>query len=255
MICACGQFEVCQAHSTSPTKDLMQITGGVKMTESLEIQMAQKALMEVETLAEKLGAAEGLLESGYAQFAEALLVVQENRYWQPGYDSWGDYMRYVTEKFKMGRAQLYHKVAVVRELKGIVDSAELTEMGISKASVLADSHRGTGTVPNAALTAAKDPAVSVKQLKQALAEALNLPGDEPGEWYDLNFAFYVTPEEKVTLQEAEKIVRGIDPVISNTLKDFQQKKEVALRWAMEILNTYPSETLATYKLPTEDESI
>ena len=207
------------------------------MSESL----ALNALNRVETLATLLGSAEATLERGYAGFAEALLDVQKNCYWEGEHESWGDYMRFITDKFKMGRAQLYHKVAVVRELQGVVESQDLSDMGISKASVLADIHRATGTIPESAIVAAKNSTVTVKDLKQSLADALRLPDDEPGEWYDLNFAFYVTAEEKATLQDAVKAAMMGDPPISNTLKDFQQRKQVALKWAMEFLGSNPTE--------------
>lgn len=207
--------------------------------------MAYAALADVDALAAKLGEAESLLEEGYAQFAAALLEVQNNRYWQlveihgEPCPSWGAYIADITEKFKMGRAQLYHKVAVVRQLQGVVDAADLTNMGISKASVLADIHRATGTLPDGAVSQAKDSA-TVKDLRKALAEASHMAADELGEWYDVGFAFVVTAEERATLQEAERAARQLDPPISNSLKTFQQKKEVALRWAQEFLATYPT---------------
>ena len=206
--------------------------------------MAYAKLNDVDVLAAKLGAAESLLEEGYAQFASVLLEVQENLYWQlldingEPCPSWGAYVAHIVEKFKMGKAQLYHKIAVCRELKGVVDVKALTDMGISKASILADVHRATGVVSAEEIAIAKNEDVTVKDLKQHVAEALHLPEQESGEWYDMGFAFMVTPEERATLQEAENAARQLDPPISNTIKTFQQKKEVALRFAQEFLNTY-----------------
>ena len=202
---------------------------------------ALNALSHVEHLAETLGRAETLLEKGYAEFAEALLVVQENRYWQGDHESWGEYMRFVTEKYNMGTRQVYHKLAAVKELKDDVSIGDLTEMGITKASVLADIHRNGGKLPEGAVELAKDPATTAKQLKQAMAEALHLSSPELGQWYDMGFSFVCTEEEKAELQDAEKAARRMDPPISNTLKDFEQKKQVALRFAREFLATYPSE--------------
>ena len=211
--------------------------------------MAWAKLNDVDVLAAKLGAAESLLEEGYAQFASVLLDVQENLYWQlldidgAPCPSWGAYIAHIVEKFHMGKAQLYHKIAVCRQLKGVVAEKDLTDMGISKASVLADVHRATGKVTAEAVAAAKRDGVTVKDLKTALAQESHLPEQESGEWYDVGFAFMVTAEEKATLQEAEQAARQLDPPISNTLKTFQQKMDVALRWAQEFLATYvvPSE--------------
>lgn len=204
--------------------------------------LALNALNRVEQLAEKLGQAESQLERGYAQLADAILEVQEKRYWEGLHASWGDYMKFITQKFNMGRAQLYHKVAVVKQLKGVVEPQALSDMGISKASVLADAHRLHGEIPESAIESAKSDTTTVKQLKKSLAEALHTPEQETMEWYDLNFAFYVTPEEKKELQDAESAARGIDPTVSTTLKDFMQKKEVALRWARDFLATYATES-------------
>lgn len=204
------------------------------MTEAI----ALNALETVNRLAEQLGAAESMMEHGYAELAEALLVVQEGRFWEGEYESWGAYMAAITEKHKMGRAQLYHKVAVCRELRGLVDAADLTSMGISKASVLADISRANGTLPNDAIAEAKNPETTVKELKRALAEAAHAPEQEDGEWMDLNFAFYVTAEERAEINDAMLAARQMDPPISNTLKDFMQRKEIVLRFAREFLATY-----------------
>lgn len=203
--------------------------------------LALNALNRVEKLAGELGHAESQLERGYAQLAEAILEIQDKRYWEGLHASWGDYMRFITQKFNMGRAQLYHKVSVVKQLKGVVEPQALSDMGISKASVLADAHRLHGEIPESAIESAKNDATTVKQLRKSLAEALHTPEQENMEWYDLNFAFYVTPEEKKELQDAESAARGIDPPVSSTLKDFMQKKEIALRWARDFLATYAIE--------------
>lgn len=199
--------------------------------------MAETALQLVETLAEKLGTAESLLESGYAQFANALLDVQKNRYWQPQHESWGAYMKFVTDKFKLGQRQLYHKLATVKELSGVVDLPTLTEMGISKAGVLADWHQA-GTITDDDITLAKDPQTTVKQLKKAMAEALHIPQESTDEWIDLQFAFYANSDEKAELREAERIARTLDPPVSNSLPEHSQKREIAIRWAREFLATY-----------------
>jgi hypothetical protein len=203
------------------------------MSESTE------ALAVVESLAQKLGKAETALEHGYAEFAAALLTVQENRYWEGEFESWGKYIEHITNTYNLGKAQLYHKVAVVRELDGIVETQDMTNMGISKASVLADVARlNNGIVPNEVIAAAQNDKTTVKDLKKRVAEILHTPEPENGEWLDLNFAFYVNAEEKATLLDAMNAARQTDPVISNTLKDFMQRKEIAIRWASEFLATY-----------------
>jgi hypothetical protein len=203
------------------------------MSESTE------ALAVVESLAQKLGKAETALEHGYAEFAAALLTVQENRYWEGEFESWGKYIEHITNTYNLGKAQLYHKVAVVRELDGIVETQDMTNMGISKASVLADVARlNNGIVPNEVIAAAQNDKTTVKDLKKRVAEILHTPEQENGEWVDLGYAFYLTPEEKEEIFAAEQAARNIDPVISNTLKTFMQKKEILLRLCREFLATY-----------------
>jgi hypothetical protein len=211
----------------------------MKETISDVILAAESACARVDFLAEKLGEAEFILEGGYAELASALLVVQQNHYWDTTHESWGDYFKCVAEKFNLGRSQLYHKVAVVKELDGVLLPEELTQMGISKASVLADAHRANPCVINDTVVEnAKNKSVTVKQLKKAIAEATHAPEATTDDWFDMNFAFYVTPEEKAELMEAMDAARGVDPPISTTLKDFMQRKEIALRFAREFLATY-----------------
>ena len=215
------------------------------MTEQIvDVKQAKDALARVDTLAEKLGRAEQLLEAGYAEFAEALLVVQDNLYWKTDMDpatgdpfeSWGSYMRHVTETFKLGQRQLYHKIAVVKELRGVVPLEDLTEMGISKASVLADTHKIAPVTDEMIETAKSD--ATAKELKQRIAETLHLPEDEGMEWIDLGYAFFVSAEEKQEIRDAEEAARMQDPVVSNTIKESTQRKEVFLRFCREFLATY-----------------
>ena len=202
-------------------------------------ELALNALNKVNELAEKLGQAEAVLEGGYAELATALLAVRENRFWQGKHESWGEYLNSVSETYKLGRAQLYHKISVVKELQGVVEPQHLSEMGIAKAGVLADAHRASGGagVPKELIARARDEKVTVKQLKQAIAEATHAAPEDTG-WIDLGMSFYVTEEERKELQEAEKLALSVDPPVSTTIKDFMQKKEVALRWAREFLATY-----------------
>lgn len=214
------------------------------MTEKVVVAEKQKALKAVESLAEKLGKAESMLEAGYAQLANALLVVKENRYWEGDFESWSAYLSRIAQVHKIGNAQLYHKMAVVKQLSGEVSVEDMTEMGISKAGVLADTHRTFGDIPEATkdgknlIDYAKDVEVTAKDLKKELAEVLHSPFEEKGEWLDLQMAFYVTPDEREEIESAIQTARATDPPISVTLKDFMQRKEVMLRLCREFLATY-----------------
>ena len=204
----------------------------------------ENAIQTVERLARQLGAAEAVLEGGYAQLAEALLCVRDNRYWEGDFESWGAYMAHVSDTYHIGNKQLYHYMSAVKELGGVVDSQDLTEMGISKASVLAEAHRTHGKIPEKTkdgfdfMEIAKDSGTTAKGLRKEIAEVFHKPEDPSGEWYDLEAAFYVTPEEKQEIQHAFRLARQTDPPISTNLKTFMQTKEVILRLCREYIATY-----------------
>lgn len=203
-------------------------------------ELATNALNKVNELAEKLGAAETILEGGYAELANALLTVRENRYWEGMWKSWGEYFQSISEKHQLGRAQLYHKVATVKELQGVVDPKDLSAMGISKAAVLAQAHRENPSagMPKELVARARDEKTTVKYLKKALAEATHAPEKTTDEWIDLEMCFYVSPEEKVEILEALRAAFEVDPPISTTLKQHVQNKEAMLRLCREFLATY-----------------
>lgn len=204
------------------------------------IVLATNALNKVNELAEKLGAAETVLEGGYVELANALLTVRENRYWEGSWKSWGEYFQSISEKHQLGRAQLYHQVATVKELQGSVDSNALSEMGISKAAVLAQAHRENPNsgVPKELVVRARDEKTTVKDLKKAIAEATHAPEKTDDDWIDLEMAFYATDEEQAEIYEAIEAARSIDPPVSTTLKSHVQNREIMLRLCREFLATY-----------------
>ena len=72
------------------------------MNQTLVIQESENALRKVEQLAAKLGAAEAILETGYAEFAQALLEVREMKYWMDGHESWALYLANISEVYHLG---------------------------------------------------------------------------------------------------------------------------------------------------------
>ena len=211
------------------------------MSESL----ALNRLEQVDNLAEKLGRAELLLENGYAQLAYALLNVRENRDWETGgYSSWSAYMSHVSNTYHIGNKQLYHYMSAVRELSGVVESEDLNEIGISKASVLAEAHRIHGKIPEQTkdglpfLEIAKDSGTTAKGLRKEIAEVFHKTEDEKGDWMDLECAFFVDKNEKEEIQHAFSLARQVDPPINNNLKESAQTKEIVLRLCREFIATY-----------------
>jgi hypothetical protein len=208
------------------------------MTEALVNVLAQTKLAEIDTLAAKLGAAETMLEAGYGQLAFLLKETRDNKYWIGVYDSFGDFIAHLRDTHSLGKSQLYKYMFTASELGGIVTPEQLSAMGISKAVALSDIKAQDGTISDAALAAAADPKVTVKDLKRMLFESNNTLPPEEGEWLDCGFEFYVTDEERKLLQDAAIAARHTDPVISEQLTDFMQRKEIVMRWAREFLTTY-----------------
>lgn len=208
------------------------------VTQDAATQMeSQTRLSEVETLLGQLATAERQLETGYGKLAYLLKDVSDNRYWVGHYISWGEYLEYLADRYRIGRAQLYSYLGAARDLEGDASEADLTQMGIEKAKVLRKVKNTTNTLPENALKNALDPKVTVKDLKRLLFTAANIQ-EESGEWMDLNFQFFVTPEERATLQDAINAAIHTDPVIQNTLPEPVRMKEIALRFAQEYLASH-----------------
>ena len=208
------------------------------MTEAIVNVLAQSKLVEIETLAAKLGAAEAMLEAGYGELAFALKEMRDNKYWIGTYDSFGDFMAHLRDTHNLGKSQLYKYMFTATELGGIVTPEQLSAMGISKAVALSDIKAQDGEISDAALAAAADPKVTVKDLKKMLFEANNTLPPEEGEWFDCGFEFYATQEEKNILNAAANAARHTDPVTSEKLAPFMQLKDIVLKWAREYYGAY-----------------
>jgi hypothetical protein len=206
------------------------------MNDALATQTALNALGRVEQLAAKLGAAEAILETGYAEFAQALLEVREKKYWMDGHESWALYLQNISEVYHLGRTQLYHQIAVVDTLQGVVSESDLNKMGITKAGVLAAIAK-KNILPAEILNAALTEGTTAKDLKALEAQTFRNT-DEVGEWMDLEFAFIVTAEERAEIEAAMEMAERIDPVIPNDMKKSARNKEIALRFAREFMATY-----------------
>lgn len=209
------------------------------MSEQIVPLEAQAKLAEVESLVSKLAGAEDQLERGYGRLAFLLKEVSENRYWESIYPSWSAYMDGLSEKWKVGRSSLNKYLMCAKALANDVTEDQLTQMGISKALVLKDfESKSNSELPANAVVEAVKPDVTAKDLRKLLFDAVNKPAPENETWVDLRFAFYVTDSEKQVLDAALNAARFVDPPISNDKSDVFQRKEIALRLAMEFLSTH-----------------
>lgn len=213
------------------------------MTKAIVISSNQAKLMDVESLAAKLGAAEAQLEHGYGKLAYMLKEVSEERCWEGSYESFGAFLNHLKEQHKVGRASLYSYLATAKALSGDVNEEQLSEMGISKALVLKAAKETNFSLPENAVEKALDPDVTVKDLKELLFAAQDGPKLDNSQWLDLNFSFYVTDDEKLVLESAANAARRIDPPIKEDLKQSAIAKEIALRWAQEFLGQYQDQVV------------
>lgn len=177
-------------------------------------------------------------ERGYAQLGWLLLEVASMQYWRVRYESWRLYLKGVAAVSKKTVAQLVQYFLTVRDLSDTFGLGQLEAMGISKAMKLRQAKDYAIVLPAVIVNAALDPKVTVKELKRIISETLKMP-EEEGDWMDLEFEFMVTPEERATFEAAMDSAIHEDPVIKSTISKSAQMKEVALRWAIEFLNTYP----------------
>jgi predicted small metal-binding protein len=206
------------------------------MSEALMNMTAQAKLQEVEELASKLGAAESMLEVGYGQLAVGLREVADQQYWRGSYESFGQYIEHLKSTHNIGRAQLYNYLSSARVLENDVTTDELSKMGISKAMVLTKAKQGKDdSITPAALAAALDPKVSVKDLKKLLFEAGAIMEPDQSSWMDCEFEFMVDDNEREVINSAISAARHTDPVTPSDIKEYAQRKDIMLKLCMAYL--------------------
>lgn len=206
--------------------------------EALMSVVAQTKLAEVETLVAKLAAAEGQLEVGYAKLAYLLDDVAQHRHWDGTYKSMGEFMDHISTTFNISKAQLYNYRAAAHDLGDSVTEEQMNTMGISKALALRQAKNNTGSIPQNVMDAALDTTVTVKDIRKLMYDAGTITKPEDGTWMDLDFSCYVSDEERAEIADAQKAAIQMDPPISQALREFQQRKEILLRFAREFLAAY-----------------
>lgn len=208
------------------------MTEEIQKTDTPSILIAR----DIEHLIEGLLEAEAKLEHGYARLGFLLKEVSEKKYWQVlGYDSFGKYMAHLSEKYNKGRSQLYHYFGTVKELAPYVTEEQLNQMGIAKAAELKGAAK-VGRLSEEIITQATDPNVTVKDVRKLLFDATDPQPESKGDWLDLDFSFYVSPDEKELIMSAiQAAIRAGD--IGNDLKPWQRNKKIVLVWCMEFLGS------------------
>lgn len=201
---------------------------------------ADDRLRLVNCKAAMLAATEGQCESGYAQLGLMIFEVAELQLWRVQHETFRDYLRSVALVSKKSAGILHQYFLTVRDLVDTFTPAQLEAMGISKAIRLRAAKDYAIVLPETVVTAALDPKVTVKELKQIIATTLKMP-EEEGDWFDLAAEFYVNPEERATIEDAVRAAEHCDPITKKTISTSMQRKDVVLKWCMNFLADHSPE--------------
>lgn len=210
------------------------------MIESTQNTNADDRLRLVNCKAAMLADTEGQCESGYAQLGLMIFEVAELQLWRVQHETFREYLRSVALVSKKSAGVLHQYFLTVRDLIDTFTAAQLEAMGISKAIRLRQAKDYAIVLPASVVNAALDPMVSVKELKKIISVALKMP-EEDGDWFDLSAEFYVSAEERATIEDAIRAAEHCEPLTKKTIATSAQRKDVILKWAQEFLATYPAD--------------
>ncbi len=214
------------------------LTGLAQSFTAKEKEEANQISAKIAQVAGAIKAQKEEIESNFVRLSQLIDEVRAKKYWLLGeYKTFGDYLADCEKKYGIKHSQLYVGMKVARNLLPSVTEKDLVGMGISKAGVLSKyvEQSGNSVIPNDILDIANDPKVRTEDLDAAVNGKLhNVLSTEKSKWYNPE-GFYVTEEELKELQDAENLARSIDPVVSNSIPGWQQRKEIALRLAQEFI--------------------
>lgn len=216
------------------------------MTEAIQVvgnDAAALALLKVESLLKKLVEAEDMLDRGWAEFGALLADVKRNKYWQGEYASFNAYLSSLKEKCNLKRGQLYAYAGAAEDLiQGGVSVDQLNAMGITKAGLLRESIKTTGTNPPEDVVAeAVKSETTIQELRKLLFDR-RLIGAEP-EHEGMTFmdlSFYATAEVREIIETALNHAARVDPPIQseNLLKDPSAIREALVRISQDFSGTW-----------------
>jgi hypothetical protein len=207
------------------------------MSDSIQYATGGDALSRVQRQATEMAAADDQCERGYAHLGWLLLEVAEMQFWRLHYQTFREYLKEVAMTSRRSPEQLHRYFLTVRDLSDTFSAAQLEAMGISKAMRLRAAKDYALVLPAEVVNVALDPKSTVKDLKKAISVALKMP-DEDGDYMDLEFEFMVSPEERVFFEAVMDAAMRTDPVTKSNISKSAQRKDIAMKWAMEYWGTY-----------------
>lgn len=201
------------------------------------VKRASDLMKAADAQAEKMATDEGNLQRGYAQLGFMLLEVSEMQYWRITFDSFLQYLEYISKISKKSVGHLRQYFLAVRDLNDVFTQEELENIGITKAVKLRKARDYAIVFPKNIIDAALNPDVTANELQKIIGVALNVPKDEePGDWFEVGFI--VSPEEKKLIDDTFYVMRRVDPITKDTLDESAQAKDVFLKMCFECFGTY-----------------
>ena len=197
------------------------------------IRLVNKHALEMATL-------DARTERGYTHLGRLLLEVAEMQYWRIHFVSFRDYLKSVSQISKRTVEQLQRYFLTVRDLSEEFTLEQLEQIGITKAMQLRKARDYALVLPLSIRDAALDSKINSRDLKRLISITLKLPEEETedGEWMDLGFEFYVTAEERATIEQAINVAKHTEPLTKSTIAESAQMKDVVLKWCMEFLGAH-----------------
>lgn len=190
-------------------------------------------MANIDAEALELSIHENGLEQGYAHLGWMMLEVAEMGYWRVPFKTFGEYIKSVAEKAHRSSGMLMKYFCTVRDLCDTFNCAQLEKIGITKAIRLRVAKDYAPVLPPAVVNAALDPHVTDKDLKQVISLTLKMPEEEPGDWFDGEMEFIVTPEERVWVESVLDKARHTEPLTKTTISKSAQQKEIFFKLLME----------------------
>lgn len=206
------------------------------------IPVADELRTRILTTLEVIGEAQWSLGKHYVELGCMVLQVRTNRYWQGwGYNNFGDYLEFLKVRLDRGRTTIYEMVGVAEALLPVISEADLTSMGLSKATELKrlKTQHPERALPADLIAKAVDPNVTVESLRKEMTSHNGVVMDHNGSFHD--FGFFATEEEYREIEDALHLADRIDPVISKALPAVVRNKERLLRLSEEFISTYAPE--------------
>jgi hypothetical protein len=208
---------------------------------------AQKTKDCVEKLVIDIKNQQESLETNFARLGNELLRVRSNKYWiMWNFNRFNDYLENVASSVYKGRTQLYATISIAERLLPISSEQDVVDMGISKASALANAiKKADGKKPSEALLAsAKDSKITIPQFAAQIAEEYEFKSDfDKGLWFDLSGVF-LSADEREEFYRAVRAACLTDPPISPILENWSDnkaahlRKDILQRWIMSFLSEH-----------------